>query len=294
MSKKDKQQTAEPPQKAKMSLDGSYPGLNMLSWSIGYLEQFLAIISEPLLIVCAAIAVIDFMTGGRILALPLLMYTWAASLAIAVTASFIVTWRRAIRAFTLNYYGVSISLALLGSMLGVVDWAAIDVQSLQQTLGVPFVEALAQLNLNIIVITHIRSAVAIAMAVVVAVSNHNAVTTAQAPKRRFVFIEQALNKLAPIVSSEETLLAHRLITEASEQVRKQGEEQHSPRLHIVEAKAAIPSLEKVKQALTVEPTCSDRRLGKLTNLAPATAKKYRLVLEQERSQAMHEAVNRQS
>ena len=63
MRKKDTQQPTEPSQKAKMSLDGSYPGLNMLSWSIGYLEQFLAILSEPLLIVCAAIAVIDFMTS---------------------------------------------------------------------------------------------------------------------------------------------------------------------------------------------------------------------------------------
>src|SRR2546430_7250744 len=46
------------------------------------------------------------------------------------------TWRRAIRAFTLNYYGAGVGLAVMGIALGVVDWAAVDVQSLMQTLGV--------------------------------------------------------------------------------------------------------------------------------------------------------------
>src|SRR5215472_11737250 len=144
-----------------------YPGLNGLSWGIGYLEQLLAILSEPLLIACAAIAVIDFVTGGGLLKLPFIQYAWASSLAISVTACFIVTWRRAIYALSRNRYGVAIGLVVLGLALGLVDWSAVDVQSLQQTLGVNFATALSQLNLNIILITHIRSAVAIAMAVVV-------------------------------------------------------------------------------------------------------------------------------
>lgn len=188
----------------KLSLDGNYPGLNGLSYWIGYLEQFLAILSEPLLIACAALAVVDFMTGGRLLELPVLNYTWASSLAIAVTACFIVTWRRSIKAFTLNRYGVSISLAILGLLLGVVDFAAIAVQALQQTLNISFAQALSLLNLNVVMITYTRAGVTIAMAVVVALSNHTAVTTAQAPKRRLAFLDKALDKIAPVVTIEES------------------------------------------------------------------------------------------
>jgi hypothetical protein len=185
----------------KERLDGNYPGLNGLSYLIGYLEQLLAILSEPLLIGCAALAVVDFITGGRLLELPAIMYVWAGSLAIAVSACFIVTWRRCIRAATLNYYGAAAGLAIMGVALGLVDWAAIDVQSLQQTLGISFTNALAQLDLNIILITHLRSGVAIAMAVVVAISNHTAVTTAQRPARRLILVERLLDRIAPVVES---------------------------------------------------------------------------------------------
>ena len=176
-----------------------YPGLETLSYCIGFLEQFLAILSEPLLIACAALAVVDFVTGGKLLTLPSIMYVWAGSLAIAVSACFIVTWRRAIHALTLNRYGAAIGLCVLGIALGVVDWSAVDVQSLEQTLGVSFVSALMLLHLDIITLTHVRSAVAISMAVVVAVSNHTQVSTATAPKRRLVFMEKVLDTIAPVV-----------------------------------------------------------------------------------------------
>lgn len=176
-----------------------YPGLNTLSYCIGFLEQFLAILSEPLLIACASFAVIDFVTGGQLLRLPAITYLWASSLAIAVSACFIVTWRRAIYALTSNHYGAALGLAVLGSALGLVDWSAVDVQSLEQTLGVSFVSALTLLHLDIITLTHVRSAVAISMAVVVAVSNHTAVSTATAPKRRLVLVDKVLDAIAPVV-----------------------------------------------------------------------------------------------
>jgi hypothetical protein len=356
MSKKG----VELPQKEKMSLDGNYPGLNGLSYWIGYLEQFLAILSEPLLIACAALAVVDFMTGGRLLALPILNYTWAGSLAMAVTACFIVTWRRAMKAFTLNRYGVSIGLAFLGLLLGIVDFAAIAVQALQQTLNISFAQALALLNLNVVAITYTRAAVTIAMAVVVALTNHTAVTTAQAPKRRLAFFEKALNKFAPVVSDATAQPAQAVITpDAEQQEVKPIASNQSTRLSIVESHPTlsrveqamldammkhpkealelqrlsreqslddftatlkqryshyahyitpervthvmqcldrekihhdenIQPLERVRLALNAEPGCSDRRLGRVSGMSAATAKKYRLLIEQDRTQVMRE------
>jgi hypothetical protein len=390
--KHEKQQPAQLTSKVKGSLDGNYPGLNAISWGIGYLEQTLSVISEPLLLVCAAIAVIDSITGGHLMEIGLINYTWAASLAIAVTACFIVTWRRSLRAFGYNRYGAGIGLAFLGSLLGVVDLAAIAIQALQQALNISFAQALAMLNLNIVVMTYIRSCVAIAMAVVVAVSNNTAVTAAQAPKRRLAFLEKALNTLAPVVSDEQSQSAQVVSTSKVEQsedtpsdrlvnylgeifgyiyalvnpkddmpfyvgqtvdlptrsnehmlrppnednmriIDQLNQEGLKPRVEVLEKvqskrdlntrerywietltarghvltnrlepatnhhytnKRAIshigeidlskPPQERVKQALGLYPTCSDRLLGKLTNLSAATAKKYRQLLSAERSE----------
>jgi hypothetical protein len=291
--KHEKQQSVEQTSKAKGSLDGNYPGLNAISWGIGYLEQTLSVISEPLLLVCAAIAVIDSITGGHLMEIGLINYTWAASLAIAVTACFIVTWRRSIRALGFNRYGAAIGLAFLGTLLGMVDLAAIAIQALQQTLNISFAQALAMLNLNIVVITYIRSFVAIAMAVVVAVSNNTAVTAAQAPKRRIAFLEQALNKVAPIVGDETAQRTPPVSTPDVEQKIEKVAPKQAARLRIVEANPVRPRpdtlpLERVRQVLSSEPDCSDRMLGRLSGLSAATAKKYRLILEQECS-----AVNNQ-
>lgn len=287
MNKKGTQQQA---QEAKVSLDGQYPGLNGLSWAIGYLEAALAIISEPLLIGCASLAVIDFITAGRLLAIPFIMYLWAGSLAIAVTACFIVTWRRAIRAFSAHYYGAGIGLGLLGLALGVVDWAAIDVQSLQQTLGVSFISALAQLNLNIIFITHVRSAVAIAMAVVVAVSNHTAVSTAVAPKRRLVFLDKMMDKIAPVVDAatvQSQVVVGEVHAPADVPLLAQSVQSSSVQpVRPTELKAVPEPIERVRQALSAAPDASDRQIAKLSNVSPTTAGKYRKIIESGQSEAV--------
>ena len=44
-----------------------YPGLSHLAYGIGYLEQLLAILAEPLLIAGFSVAMIDFLSGGGLL-----------------------------------------------------------------------------------------------------------------------------------------------------------------------------------------------------------------------------------
>jgi hypothetical protein len=276
------------PKPAKLSLDNDYPGLNGFKYAIGYLEQALNIASEPLLAACFVIAVIDVMTGGHLMDIEVISYTWATALALAVTANFIITWRRSATALHLNRYGTSIILAILGVLLGIVDCAALAIKGLQQMLNIPFAQALTWLYLNPVLMVYIRSIVAVSILVVVALSNHLAITTAQAPKRRLALWDKALNKLAPVVSEE---TAQAVSTPDTEQKIKQVAPKQSARLHIVETNLAKPNLdamplERVRQALSSEPDCSDRRLGKLSGMSAATAKKYRLVIEQERAQAI--------
>ncbi len=305
-------------------MNSQYPGLETLSYFIGFLEQLLAILSEPFLIACASLAAMDFITGGKLLAIPAITYVWAGSLAVAVSACFIVTWRRALTALSYNQYGAAVGLALLGVALGLVDWTAIDVQSLQQSLGMSLTSALTALGLNIALITHLRSATAIAMAVVVSISNHTAVTTTHAPKRRLVFLDKMLNQVAPVVSDEsEQILPSVQVKQLPEHIEQpdtpivtwngnkvdsvqfpgkapvqvhvpeQSEIEQDPEQvlkQIEQSKRRLSSeqskrlsiddttLERVREALSNDPGCSDRELGRRAGLAPATAKKYRLLI----------------
>jgi hypothetical protein len=279
MSRSQTEQPANPTR----SLDGEYPGLNSLTYAIGYLEQALSILSEPLLIGCSALAVVDFITGGGILALPLFTYLWASALAIAVTACFIVTWRRALRAFGQNRYVASFFLALLGMLLGLVDWTAVATQSLQQALHIGFVPALRALGVDVFWITNIRAAVAISMAIVVAISNHTAVTTAHAPKRRLAAWDSLLDRIAPVVEQQPAHVPAQIEQEREQQRR---ESKRQERLKVIHLKGDTEPLERVRRALEQEPGCSDRQLGRLTQMAPATAKKYREMLTHSREQAM--------
>jgi hypothetical protein len=279
----------EQPKAAKVSLDNDYPGLNGFKYAIGYLEQALNITSEPLLAACFVIAVIDVMTGGHLMDIELISYTWATALALAVTANFIITWRRSATALHLNRYGTSITLAILGVLLGIVDCAALAIKGLQQMLNIPFAQALTWLYLNPVLMVYIRSVVAVSILVVVALSNHLAITTAQAPKRRLALWDKALNKLAPEVSDETVQpLEQEVSTPEAKQEIEQVAATQSARLHIVgtnpvQPRLDAPPLERVRQVLSSEPDCSDRRLGKLSGMSAATAKKYRSLLEQERS-----------
>ncbi len=285
MSKKP----VEQPPPAKVSLDNDYPGLNGFKYAIGYLEQALNIASEPLLAACFVIAVIDVMTGGYLMDVEVISYTWATALALAVTANFIITWRRSATALHLNRYGTSITLAILGVLLGIVDCAALAIKGLQQMLNIPFSQALTWLYLNPVLMVYIRSIVAVSILVVVALSNHLAITTAQAPKRRLALWDRALNKLVPIVNDEQSQSAQSVSTPDVEQEVEHVVPKPSARLHIVEATPVQPQLdtlplERVRQVLSREPDCSLRKLGKLSGMSAATAKKYRSLIEQQRSQ----------
>lgn len=287
------QAPAQAVKKEKLSLDGQYPGLNGISWFVGYAEQFLAVISEPLLLICAVIAVIDFLTGGQLLAVGLINYSWAGALAVAVTACFVVTWRRSIRAFTFNRYVAGVILAILGTLLGAVDFAAIAVQALQQTMHISFEQALNLLGLDVVIMTYIRSFVALAMMVVVAISNNVSITTAVAPKRRLALWDKALDKFAPVVSSEgmqtvqpaisQPALSKQTVQLPAVNPGEQGINQPA-QLSIVkpssEGETVNDKLERVRQALELEPDCSDRRLGKLAGMSAVTAKRYRQMINQ--------------
>jgi hypothetical protein len=232
------------------------------------------------------IAVIDFMTGGHLMDVTAISYTWASALALAVTASFIITWRRAATALHLNRYFLSVCLAFLGVLLGIVDCAALATKGLQQMLNIPFAQALTWLYLNPVLMVYIRSVVAVAILVVVALSNHLAITTASAPKRRLALWDKMLNQLAPVVSSEDN---QGIQEDRNEQPSEVEQVISQPaQLSIVKRSSEGDNLARVRQALSQEPGCSDRKLGKLAGVSAITAKRYRLMLSESDKEVMNQ------
>jgi hypothetical protein len=279
-----------------------YPGLSHLAYGIGYLEQLLAILAEPLLIAGFSVAMIDFLSGGGLLALGVIKYAWAVTQAIAIDACFIVTWRRAFRAFADNHWLAGASYVLLGLLLGVVTWAAVDLQSLQQALGLGSAGALAHLSLTAETVTQLRSAVAVVMGVVVALSNHQVVSGAQAPavRRTFLPLKRLLDTYLPESASLRVQVSSQQVqAEQKEELPEQVEPVHQsdhasptrsskpPRtqptpLHVVSIDGGdLTPLERVREALETEPDASDRRIARLSSLSPTTVKKYRQLLAQQ-------------
>lgn len=167
-----------------------YPGLNGLSYCIRWLEQCLSILAEPLLIIGFIVSMVDLLTGGKLLSNVIIMYGWSIVQAVAVDACFVVMWRRTAVAARERRYGTMLANAFIGAALGFVAWAAMDIQSLAQALGIGSNNALNQLGLNIEVLTHARSAIAVVMGAVVAVANsgeHAAVQATAVQGERRVF-----------------------------------------------------------------------------------------------------------
>jgi hypothetical protein len=151
---------------------------------------------------------------------------------------------------------------------------------LQQALHLGFVPALHALGVDVFWITNIRAAVAISMAIVVAISNHAAVTTAHAPKRRLAAWDSLLDRIAPVVSEQEPAPPAQTFAQERRVIK------HQERLKVINLKGDTEPLERVRRALEQEPGCSDRQLGRMTQMAPATAKKYREMLTRLPEQAM--------
>jgi hypothetical protein len=151
-----------------MNENERYWGLPTLAYLIRWLMELVALLSKPLLMIGAGVSVFVWLTDGSVLSIPLIYYGWALIQAIAVEALFYVIWHNASTAWRGHHPLVFTGNVLLGTALSVCVWAAIDLQSLQQVLRIGNSDALSMLNLNPVMLTHLRSLAAVVLSIVVA------------------------------------------------------------------------------------------------------------------------------
>lgn len=132
-----------------MNRERELPMLGGIAAALRWLEELANIIAGPLLTAGLAIALIDLLTDGRLLASqPELLYAWAISQAIGVDAQLVASWDRARQALRTRRYWSLVGLLVLGVALAAVGYLAAVIFAMQQSAGISTAAALARLGMN--------------------------------------------------------------------------------------------------------------------------------------------------
>lgn len=143
------------------------PILGGIGSVLRWLEELVALISGPLLTAGLAIALVDLLTDGRLLASqPALLFAWAVSQALGVDGQLVgasVKVGRAMRAR--RPWLAAAYLPLIGA-LGYVAYLASNVFATQQALGLTTQQALARLGMDDTTWIVARSLLAVSLVII--------------------------------------------------------------------------------------------------------------------------------
>lgn len=283
--------------------DNQYRGLPRILHGVRWTQHLLAIVAEVLILVSFAMSGMDVSLSGVMTGIVWLKWAWGAAFALGIDTSFVIAWVRVRQcALARNWNGLVWNILLAVGMSFIV-FQPVAIQLLQQAMGIGFNQALAQLGINLIILVYARAGVAVFLGAILAMTNvesamKNAPVPAQA-KRRLIIFDKVLNQIAPVMSdtieragaqieqgdnqdSDQALaqIERTVITPVQDDPAKQIASARVTRLSIVPVDTELTPVDRVKQVLSDHPDCSDRELGRLSGLAPATAKKYKAMLNQ--------------
>ncbi len=204
MSKQQKQQEAT-------TNTSDYKGLPQLLHGVRWTQHLLAIIAEILILLSFAMSGMDANLGGIMTAIPWLKWLWAAMFALGIDAMFVIAWVRVRQCVVNHKWGGLVWNGLLAIGMSFIVFQPVAIQLLQQSLAISFDLALAQLGINIVILTYARALVAVFLGAVLALSNvetamsnssQSAVSNGR--KRRVAIFDKMLDKVAPVVEDQET------------------------------------------------------------------------------------------
>jgi hypothetical protein len=279
-----------------------YRGLPRLLYTVRWSQHLLSIIAEVVILLSFAMSGMDVSLGGVMASVPILKVLWAGMFALGIDTAFVLSWVR-VRQSAANRRWLAFTWNIvLALAMSAILFQPIAIQLLQQSLNVDFTHAVGSLGINIVILTYARSAVAVLLGAILAITNVESEMTEQpviGPKRKVILFERLLNQVAPVVS-EEIPSAQ---VEVSEETPYDIAEQPTVPLPIIPAQVPPPTeqpvvriettpqeraaqvsglnfgglsaAERVARVITLFPDISDRELGKLSGVSPATAKKYR-------------------
>lgn len=131
------------------SQEHELPLLGGISALFRWLESLVSIASGPILTIGLAVALVDLLTDGALLASePWLLYVWAVSQALGVDSQLVASFDRARIAVRERRYWAFIGSIALGLVLCYVAWIAAQTFSIQQANHLTTTQALASIGLD--------------------------------------------------------------------------------------------------------------------------------------------------
>jgi hypothetical protein len=140
------------------------PVLAGISALFRWFESLVTIASGPILTIGLAIALVDLLSDGQLLASqPALLYVWAFSQALGVDSQLVASFDRARVALRERRYGAFIGSVLLGMVLCYVAWIAAQTFAIQQADHLTTTQVLASIGLDRTTWLVQRSALSVAL-----------------------------------------------------------------------------------------------------------------------------------
>jgi hypothetical protein len=295
----DEQTTAQPNDKKFAS---EYGGLGRLLHIVRWTKHLLAIIAEVLILLSFAMSGMDVSLGGVMAGVPLLKVLWAAMFALGIDTAFALSWVRLRQCAIRRQWLPFVWNLLLALAMSVIVFQPLAIQLLQQSLDLNFAQAVTNLGINIVFLTYARSAVAVFLGAILAMTNVESAMVGHAeqgsvqPKRKIILLERVLNKVAPVISSDnavpaqpaqitiaEAVPAQTPVTAAQDDADLRTMQQLRAQKVSEADLSGLSGYERVIKVLSLFPDVSDRELGKLSKLSAATAKKHKEALQHAQS-----------
>jgi hypothetical protein len=261
-----------------------YKGLPSLLHAVRWSQRLLAIIAEVLILVAFAMSGMDVSLGGVMASIPLLKILWAAMFALGIDTAFALSWVRVRQCMVRRQWGAFSANLLLALAMSVIVFQPISIQLLQQSLNVNFDQAVANLGVNIVLLTYARSGVAIFLGAILAMTNVEGGTAQQLSSKPNRSVK-LFNRLAMLVSGKQRA-AHQVVikedntaqlpapTEQADETAYDTPAKRQAKVSELDLKD-LSNYDKVVSVLELFPDLSDRELGKLTGMSAVTAKKHR-------------------
>jgi hypothetical protein len=148
-----------------------FASLARLETGLQWAENLIHILTPRLLVVGFVVSMVDLLTHGSLLNIPGVMLAWAIVQALAVDATLPNMWRLAWTRFDERRWIAGGILLAIGIGLGLVVFAALSIQFLQQAENISLDQTMRSLGVNPEVLTYVRSSSVVLLAAVLSVLN---------------------------------------------------------------------------------------------------------------------------
>jgi hypothetical protein len=258
------------------------PLLGGIAATLRWCESLAALASGPLLSVGLGVALIDLMTGGRLLTtIPWLLWLWGASMAIGLDAQLVGTFDRCRTAMRERRWLAMTGLLILGCVLAYVGFLSASAFGFQQAFGLTEADALGRLGIDGVTWQLQRAALAVGLVALSGFTRERGSPKTVEDERKALERELTLEPLRQQLRQKKTLgavsLAKSVFTGRTEEppAEETAEPETTDTPVRVRGGTPLSVEEKIRRALTRNPALSGAELARIVGCSKSQALRIR-------------------